>query len=282
MLVTIQNNQLSATINSFGAELNGLFKESKNYIWTVDTAFWNKTSPVLFPIVGQIKNDTYLFNGIEYSMSRHGFARDFEFVIIEKNENLVVFSLSENKETLQNYPFNFELQVKYSLENNTLVVSYLVKNNSKTKMPFSIGAHPAFAINSDFENHSLLFDKEENLVTFELEKGLLSGKSREIKTFDRQLGLNYDLFRKDALIFKKLNSKSITILENNLPCVKVNFNDFPNLGIWTNQNAPFLCIEPWFGYADSLNSTGNLFEKEGIQILDIKEQFNASFTVQIP
>ena len=281
MKITIQNKYLSANIDTFGAELVNLVKNGHNYIWKIDEKFWNKTSPVLFPIVGQLKNNSFTLNQKKYTLQRHGFARDYEFKILEKTASSVCFSLSENEQTMKLYPFQFELIINYQLIENNLNISYIVKNKSDIKMPFSIGAHPAFAINYDIKNYQILFDKKENLNTCELENGLLSEKYREIETPNNKLDLNYLLFEKDALIFKKLNSKSIIILENNKPYIKINFGDFPNLGVWTKTDAPFLCLEPWFGYSDSKNSNGDLYTKEGIQILKPNNQFETSFSIEI-
>ncbi|MEO8517279.1 MAG: aldose 1-epimerase family protein [Flavobacterium sp.] len=280
MIYTIENNYLSAKINSLGAELFSLSKDSINYIWKIDDKYWNKTSPVLFPVVGQLKNDLYTINGIQYSLSRHGFARDYNFTVIEQTTTSIVFSLSENKNTLTQYPFYFKLQIGYTLEKNKLIISYLVQNNSKEKMPFSIGAHPAFAIDFGFENYALQFENDTQIETHELENGLFSGKTRTININNNNLPLSYSLFEKDALVFKNLNSKYLTILHNNNPYLKVNFEKFPYLGIWTKQNAPFLCIEPWLGFADFVDSNGNLLEKPGIQIINEAEVFEASFSIE--
>ena len=281
MKIGIRNEYLSTNINSFGAELIDLVKEERNYIWTIDEQFWNKKSPLLFPIVGQLKNNSYTLNDKQYSLTRHGFARDYEFDFIEKTSSSVLFSLSQNDDTLKQYPFQFELQIKYELIQNKLIISYLVKNKSDLKMPFSLGAHPAIAVRDDIKNYSILFENDENLIRYKLENGLLSDKYEKVETKNNTLLLNYSLFENDALIFKKLNSKSLIILENNKPYLKIDFGNFPNLGIWTKNNAPFICIEPWFGYSDSNNTTGDLYAKEGMQILESNNEFTTSFTIEI-
>jgi galactose mutarotase-like enzyme len=152
MEITIQNQAIKAVIKTKGAELSSLQKEDKNYIWEINSEFWNKTSPILFPIVGALKNGEYFYEGNVYKLSRHGFARDFEFEVIENSENTVVFSLKSNEETLKVYPFHFELQLSYILEGNKLVVKYEIINHSSEKMYYSIGAHPAFNIDGNFED----------------------------------------------------------------------------------------------------------------------------------
>jgi galactose mutarotase-like enzyme len=281
MKTTLKNNKYSATILHKGAELVEFKKENINYIWTIDEQFWNKTSPVLFPIVGRLKDDSYSINGEEFKMSRHGFARDYEFKVIEKTDKFVVFSLNENEETFQKFPFKFELQLKYELVGNKLTLTYIVVNNSKTIMPFNIGAHPAFSILGNFENFSLLFNNDEKLTSHLLNDDLFSGETFEVETKEKKINLSFDLFTKDALVFKSLNSTEIQILNQNKPYLKINFEGFPYLGIWTKQNAPFLCIEPWQGYADLENATGNIFEKEAIQVLKLNDKFTSSFSIEI-
>ena len=282
MTTTISNSNLTAQIKHFGAELFSL-KNSKNkdYIWEGNPAYWGKHSPILFPIIGTLKNNSYRYNGIEYNLPRHGFAREMEFNLIEKTEKSVTFSFISSVETKKNYPFNFELQICYSLDENKLNIDYKIINKNDFIMPFSIGAHPAFALTGNFEDYSLEFQQQEILKYHLLEYGLISNCTNEILLDNRQLGLNYSLFENDALVFKILKSKSITILQKAVPSLKVNFTDFPNLGIWTLKNGPFLCIEPWFGYSDTLTEYDSIYEKEGIQLLKKNETFKANFSIEI-
>jgi galactose mutarotase-like enzyme len=282
LITSISNSELVAQIKHLGAELCSLTNNLHiEFIWEGNPNFWGKHSPILFPIVGTLKNDTFLHNQKKYKISRHGFARDLEFKLIEKQDNSATFSLKSSEETLKKYPFEFELQIIYTLETTNLFIEYKVKNNSKVTMPFSIGAHPAFSLTGGFENYSIEFEKEESLDYFLLENDLVSNKTQKLKTVGKQIKLNYKMFSNDALIFKTLESKSLTILENAIPILKVRFDDFPNLGIWTKNKAPFICIEPWFGYSDTIEKSGNLFEKEGILILDVNETFNSKFSIEI-
>lgn len=281
MKTIIKDKNYSASILHFGAELESFTKDNTNYIWSVDEQFWNKTSPVLFPIVGGLKNNSYEIDGNEYELPRHGFARNFNFKVIETTENSVTFSLKENETTLQVYPFEFELQLKYVLNENKLTLIYSVENNSKNIMPFNIGAHPAFSIPSNFNEYSLHFNKEEKLLSHQLENDLFNGKTIEIESKNQQLALNYSLFVKDALVFKNIESKEIELHFNNKPYIKISFSDFKHLGIWTKPNAPFLCVEPWMGYADKSNSNGKLFEKESIQTINPNEKLSCEFSIEI-
>lgn len=282
MTTTISNSNLTAQINHFGAELFSLKnRDNKEYIWEGNPAFWGKHSPVLFPIVGTLKNNSFHYKESEYHLSRHGFARDIEFELIEKTEISAIFSLTSSEESRKVYPFNFELQICYSLEENKLNIDYKVINKDDFIMPFSIGAHPAFALPKPFESYALQFEQAEILTSYELENDLLSDHFSTIEMIDNQVLLNYSLFEKDALIFKKLQSKSITILENQNPLLRVRFDDFPNLGIWTKSKAPFLCIEPWLGYSDTVHSSGNILDKESIQLLEAKKSLECNFSIEI-
>lgn len=282
MNTTISNKILSASIKYAGAELFSITdNQKKEYIWNGNPDFWPKHSPILFPIVGSLKNDTYIFDEKEYHLPRHGFARDMEFQLIEKTESSATFSLVYNEETLQKYPFKFELQIIYKLEENKLYIGYKVINKGETQLPFSIGAHPAFALPGEFSNYSIQFEKEEKLEYSLLENGLISDTTETLETSNNAVLLSYKLFENDALVFKTLQSNSLTILENSKPYLKVDFETFPNLGIWTKENAPFICIEPWFGYSDTLEKFGNILRKEGILLLEANQIFNAEFSIEV-
>lgn len=281
-IITLSNDVINAQINTFGAELCSLKNNTnRDYIWEGNPTYWGKHSPVLFPIVGTLKNNTYNHNNKEYQLTRHGFARDMEFELVGKTSSSASFSIQSNSATLANYPFQFELQIQYIIVHSTLEITYTVINKDTTAIPFSIGAHPAFALPGNFENYSLEFEKEEPLDYTLLENDLVSTQTETIVTNSNSVPLNYKLFERDALIFKKLQSNSLTILDKEKPLLKVNFEDFPNLGIWTKVGASFICIEPWFGYSDTTESNGNLFEKEGIVILNSEDTFQTKFSIEI-
>ncbi|HSD07052.1 aldose 1-epimerase family protein [Flavobacterium sp.] len=282
MITTISNSNLTAQINHVGAELCSLKDNlNKEYIWDGNPEFWGKHSPVLFPIVGTLKNNTYQYNNSEYHLSRHGFAREMEFELIDKQENSATFSLVSTKKTKENYPFDFDLHLVYTLENKNLKIEYKVFNKGESKMPFSIGAHPAFDLPGNFEDYSLAFENTDTLNYFLLEDGLISNSIKSIDLKQNKLQLNYKLFEKDALVFKKVVSKSVTILKDSKPFLKVSYPNFPDLGIWTPPNAPFICIEPWYGYSDTVTKFDSLLDKEGIQILEANNTFQTAFSIEI-
>jgi len=279
--ITITNNKLTAHINPHGAELISLKDENKEYMWEGNPDFWGKHSPILFPIVGTLKDNTYTHNGFAYTMTRHGFARDNKFAVKEHDSKSVTFSLVSNTGTKKLYPFDFELELKYTLKDSTLHLGYTVRNTGKETMPFSLGAHPAFALPGDFKEYSLKFEKEETLTATQLENDLLSDKTTSIRADNAELPLEYRLFTNDALIFKALESDYVEIKNQGKAFLKVRFEDFPHMGIWTKENAPFLCIEPWQGFSDSNNASGVLSDKEGIINLEPHTEYNAGFYIEI-
>lgn len=272
----------TATINHKGAELVSLKNaDGEEFIWEGNPEFWGKHSPVLFPIIGTLKDNSYHYNGKQFHLPRHGFARDLDFKVVSKTDNSTVFSLQSSAETLKNYPFEFELQLDYTLTENSLKIGYSVFNSNDFDMLFSLGAHPAFALPGNFTDYSIEMEKEEVLQFHLLENDLISDKTGILPLENRKLPLTYQLFQNDALVFKSLKSKTITILRNDEKLLTVGFNDFPNLGIWTKKDAPFLCIEPWLGYADTNDASGNILEKEGIQLLQPKSRFECAFHIEI-
>ena len=283
MIAKLSNSILSIAINSKGAELISIQNNQtkREYIWEGNPEYWGKHAPILFPIVGTLKNNAYQLNGQNYTLPRHGFARDCEFKIISQEAHKIIFSLQENNASLAIYPFAFELQVSYTLIKNELVIGYLIRNNSQTTMPFSIGGHPAFALKNAFTDYSLRFEKEENLFRYPLENDLISDKTAIIQLQQNILPLNYSLFEKDALVFKSMASNQIQLLEKNVPILNFKYHDFPHFGLWTKVGAPFNCLEPWLGYADTVKANGNLMEKEGITLLEANSKKEISFSIEI-
>ena len=285
----IKNSFIKAKIKSFGAELNSLQKidEDLEYIWQGDSKYWNRHSPILFPIVGRLKEDSYTYQNQKYNMTQHGFARDKEFKIITQEVDFIEFRLKSDEKTLEIYPFSFELYLSYKLEKSKLIISYKVINNLDNKMLFSIGAHPAF-------NWTLKEDekKEDYFIEFEDLKqtkryflnylGLLY-KKEDLKIIDNKIPLNEKLFKNDALVFNDLNIKRVSLKNiKNENFVRLNFENFPYLGIWSKPSgAPFICIEPWFGIADDENSIQNFEEKKGLISLQKNEIFSCFYSIEV-
>ena len=285
----IKNEYIKAKIKSFGAELNSLQKcaEELEYIWQGDSKYWNRHSPILFPIVGRLKNDSYTYQKQKYNMSQHGFARDKEFELVINEADFIEFRLNSDEKILEIYPFSFELYLSYKLEKNSLIVSYKVINKSDDKMLFSIGAHPAFnwTLKEDEkkEDYFLEFENiKETKRYFLNDKGLVYD-SVDLKIIDNKIALNEELFKNDALVFNDSNIKTLTLKNSiNENYIKLNFDNFPYLGIWSKPSvAPFICIEPWFGVADDENSNQNFEDKKGIITLQKDEIFSCFYSIEI-
>ncbi len=285
----IQNSSLSVSIATKGAELQSIINKSTGleYMWSADPAFWAKKSPVLFPIVGGLKNDHYTYNGNTYTLGRHGFARDMEFTVTEQDESRITFTLTDNETTRKNYPFQFNFSVKYTLEQNRVNVSYIVKNTDDKTLLFSVGGHPAFKLplvhNTFFEDYYLQFSHVETAGHWPLSPGgQLEDHSVPFINNTNILPLKRPLFYQDALVFKNLASNSIAILSKKTPNgLRVHFDGFPYLGIWNAKDANFVCIEPWCGIADSVNATGDLAQKEGINQLQPGHIFERTWGVEL-
>lgn len=285
----IKNKFIKAKINSFGAELNSLKRVDTNleYMWQGNPKYWNRHSPVLFPIVGRLKNDSYTYKNQKYNMTQHGFARDCEFSLVSQSDNFLEFKLSNDEKSLEIYPFLFDLYISYKLEQSKLIISYKVKNNSNDNMPFSIGAHPAFnwTLKEDEkkEDYFLEFENIKSTKRYFLNDLGLVYKNENLHIRDNKIFLNEELFKDDALIFSDPNIKNLTLKNrNNENFIKVNFDNFPYLGIWSKATgAPFICIEPWFGVADNFDTNSDFEEKSSIIILGKNEIFSCFYSVEI-
>lgn len=289
-MIKLENEVLLVEMKTAGAELTRIFHKDTGleYLWNADSKFWGRHSPVLFPTVGRLVDDTYLVDGKQYHLGQHGFARDRDFQVIEQTENTVRFELDADEDSLAIYPYKFKLSIIYTIEKNTVAVSYEVENTDNKRIYFSIGAHPAFHLpltdGTTFEDYYLDFGTEENLETLCLEGPYRSGEIKKIVDEPaRYLPLSYDLFKNDALIFEALKQKEMTIKSDKTPhFVKVSFPEFPFVGVWTAKpGPPFLCIEPWYGIADGAGESVELRDKAGIEHLEPEAVFASEYEITV-
>ncbi len=286
---TISNDQLSVQIANKGAELQSIRQQQNNveYLWSGDPAYWAKKSPVLFPIVGGLKNNTYRYKGKDYQLGRHGFARENNFELAEETNNSLTFSLKSNEQTKASYPFDFVFNVKYALQENKLEITFIVENSGSDNLLFSVGAHPGFAVplvkDTKYEDYYLQFNQTEDASRWPLSaQGLVEATPTLFLKNENILPLKKALFYEDAIIFKHLKSDEISVLSDKTSHgIKVKFAGFPYIGIWAAKNADFVCIEPWCGIADSVNASGKLEEKEGINVLKPFSKFEAGFSIEV-
>ncbi|EPR0147668.1 aldose 1-epimerase family protein [Listeria monocytogenes] len=289
-MIKLENEVLLVEMKTAGAELTRIFHKDTGleYLWNADSKFWGRHSPVLFPTVGRLLEDTYLVDGKPYHLGQHGFARDRDFQVIEQTEKSVRFELDADEDSLAVYPYKFKLSIIYTIEKNTVAVSYEVENTDNKRIYFSIGAHPAFNLpltdGTTFEDYYLDFGTEENLETLCLEGPYRSGEIKKVVDKPAQyLPLSYDLFKNDALIFEALKQKEMTIKSDKTPhFVKVSFPEFPFVGVWTAKpGTPFLCIEPWYGIADGAGESVELRDKAGIEHLEPEAVFASEYEITV-
>ncbi|MBQ7199965.1 MAG: aldose 1-epimerase family protein [Eubacterium sp.] len=286
MQITLKNDTMTATFDSHGAELKSIIKDDREYMWNGDPAFWNRTSPVLFPFVGALRDGKYRYKEKEYTMGQHGFARDMEFEEAGHTSTSASFRLKSNEETLKKYPFNFELTIMYSLNKNNLEVMWLVKNPSDETMYFSIGAHPAFMVKTasdgTIKGNYLQFDAKEDLTATDFADGLVQRSTHILKLDeDRCFPLDEHTFDNGVHILEHDQVQSVSILDiNKKPYVTVEF-DSPLVGIWApeKKNAPFLCIEPWYGRADACDFDGELSERRYERYLGAGTVFRGGYKI---
>lgn len=286
MRVKLENGQIMAEIDTHGAELKSVQKDDREYMWHGAPEYWNRTSPVLFPFVGAENGDVYRFKGKEYPMSQHGFARDMEFEVVETKVDAASFRLVSTEETREKYPFDFSLTISYRLEGNSLFVSWNVINTGEEKMYFSIGAHPAFLCKLDEKNtiggNYLNFNAAGELTATDFADGLVRKTTHTVPLDEAGcFPLDEHTFDNGVLIFENKQANQVSILDSaRRPYVTVKF-DTPLFGVWApeKKNAPFLCIEPWYGRADAYDFTGDLSEREYGQELEAGGVFAGSYEV---
>ena len=286
----IQNKSFSAEVNEKGAELCS-FKSKETgleYVWQGNKEFWGSTAPVLFPIIGALKNGEYTHNEKTYSVPKHGFIRNNQNLVIKnKDANAITFFYASNGVLKKDYPFDFEFEITFTLHKNTLNVAHKVTNIGTEEMLFSLGGHPAFNCpllpNENYDDYYLEFDELQDLNSIVLSSnGLLTDTKKSVVKNSSVLSLTKELFANDALIFKDIASKKVTLKSSNHSnSISVTYSDFSNLGVWAKHQAPFVCIEPWLGVTDHENSTGVFKDKDGIISLPKGQVFRANFEIAL-
>ena len=286
----LKNELLCVTIDSHGAELKSLKRihDNQEYMWKGDPAFWGRTSPVLFPFVGGVNQKKYRVDGKEYAMNQHGFARDMEFSLISQAEEEIWFELHSNEETLQKYPYAFVLKLGYKLKENSVEVCWQVENPSDKTMFFAIGGHPAFNCpvkeNTKQTDYVLRFDEKQQVVSTKINKdGMATGSSTVYELRDGILPITGNLFDDDALVIEHHQAQEVALCyADGTPYLTVHM-DAPLFGIWSppKKNAPFICIEPWYGRCDSEGYEGELKDRAWENELPGSGIWTASYVIEI-
>lgn len=285
----LKNDVVSIQINSNGAELKSLKKSGTEYLWKADPAFWGRTSPVLFPFVGLANHKEYRTKGQTYSMTQHGFARDMEFELCAQTENEIWFVLSSNEETYAKYPYEFTLKLGYRLLADGVEVCWRVENPGKEELPFSIGGHPAFNCpvkeGTKQTDYLIRFDTREKIVSTRIncENGLATDVKDVYELKDGYLPVTEHLFDKDALVIEHDQAREVALcLPDGTPYLTVTM-EVPLFGIWSppGKNAPFICIEPWYGRCDHEGFEGELSEREWGNIAAPGEVWEAAYQIRV-
>lgn len=287
-LFQISNEKITIQVDSLGAELKSLksLPDNREYMWHGDPAYWGRTSPVLFPIVGGLKGGTYRLDGREYAMGQHGFARDMEFQLKSQVATEIWFALSDDEETKKKYPYPFRLEIGYELTGRTVVVKWRVSGQGKEPVWFSIGGHPAFLCpidpGTDQTQYRLVFDAKDRIVSSCIEGGLVGKEKKTYPLRDGMLPITADLFDEDALVIEGDQAHSVALARpNGKPYLTVTF-DAPLFGVWSppKKKAPFICIEPWYGRCDSVDFAGDFKDREWTQKLS-EGDFEAAYQITI-
>ena len=291
MQINLKHGAMKAVTDTKGGELISFQDENgTEYIWSGDPAYWSGRNPVLFPIVGNLNDNTVILDGNSYTMQRHGFARHSEFSVAQQGDDFVVFSLSQSPETLRQYPYPFLLSVRHQLTDDGFYTEFTVENTGEKPLPFCIGAHTAFCCpllpDEAFEDYQLVFDRPETAQSIMLTPhGTISHDKRLPMLSDSNtLPLNHQIFDQyDTLIFDGLSSKGVSLVHKTSGHgVHMEFTDFPMIAFWTmvNAGAPYICLEPWHGCAAYDNESGLFEDKPHCIVLKSGESKSLRYTIR--
>lgn len=286
-MVVLENDFLKVNVNFKGAELSSLVNKTTGFehLWHSDPSVWGFHAPNLFPIVGSCINNELLIDGIKYPLKRHGFARHSLFELVHQSASEAKFRLVYSESSLEVFPYKFVLEISYSIKDSKLAINYQVQNLDNRMMYFSLGAHPAFNIpfyqNEQLSDYYIEFSDDDCLEKHLLDSsGYFTNQTQNVPLISNKLQLAPDLFKSDALVFKKLKSREVRLKSyKSTNYLTVSFPDFTSLGIWAPQGAPFVCIEPWLGYADRQGELKEFSRKEGILSLDSSKSFKAEYII---
>lgn len=279
---SISNGVLTVSISSTGATVKSVKDATgEEFIWQADPAFWAGSAPILFPVCGGLNGDTYRYNGAEYKLGRHGYIRFKEFEVTDKKADEIVFTSKSDAETLACYPFEYTLDVRFKLDKSKLITTYTVKNESGRRMYFSIGSHEGYALSYPLSDYTLEFDEKEEIPIYAETGERIAQKSVSFSE-NGALRLNFsaEQFEGKSVVFHPLCSKKVSLTNSHdNKSVTVDLSESEYLVFWTVATAPYLCIEPWNGFSDPADFSGDISEKDGIVALDADGVYNYSHTI---
>lgn len=286
MNAILENDKAIVSIHKIGAELQSFYHKpsQREIIWQGDPKIWGRSSPILFPYIGAVKDQGYYYKDKHYPMTRHGFLRDAPFELLEKRENFVSYIFRSNEETKLMYPFDFSLEINYLLVDDVLTMEYVLINESKETMYYRIGGHTAYNFDISKENQWIEFEKKEDKTSgiFDLDTGLLKSNTHMPLLEDADaLEMDKSLFKHDTLLLKDLDSDYLILNDRELDHqVKITCSDFLYVALWTPPG-PFLCVEPWHGVTDALEGPSELMLKKDIQKLEAGHEKNFKTIIEV-
>ncbi|MBQ3489912.1 MAG: aldose 1-epimerase family protein [Clostridia bacterium] len=279
-MITVKNEFLTVSLDTVGAELVSVLdnQTQKEYIWQGKPSIWNGHSPILFPIAGRLRDDSYIYKYKTYSLPKHGFARRSEFSVMHKKNDYAVLAFSDNDKTRAVYPFSFYLSAEYRLVDRKLQITHKVYNRGNDTMYFSLGAHPAFNLEI---GGKVVFSEKEPLTTLLTDEyGLVVGK-KSLASDSDTIVIDEHIFDADALFFDHMKSTSAKLVtKDGEEVLRMTYGDVPYLGLWAKPNAPYVCIEPWFGICDHYGVSGKIEEKPAIIPLEPRREFIFSYEIE--
>lgn len=281
-MIKLKNNQLTVKVDEVGAEIRSIVCGDTEFMWSGDPAIWSGTAPIMFPICGGLKDDKYTFEGKEYTLTKHGFAKKSLFKVENACETKAVFLLKADQETKKSFPFDFEFRVVFELEENTLKVNYVVDNKGNNTMYFNVGAHEAYVTPEGIEDYDVVFDKEVTMNAHNLYGNFLAENTYPIIKDSKVLPLYDKYFVVDALPFTEVSAQAATLRNRKTGrAVRVEFPGFNNLLLWHKHGAGYMCVEPWNGIPDMPGSSYDITEKKGITSLDAGKTFEISHSITV-
>lgn len=288
---SVENHRIAISVTETGAELASLINldSGREYIWQADPEVWGSHAPVLFPIIGMLKDGKTTIDGEEYRIPKHGMVRNNDALeLFYHSDDRITFRMCWSEETLKTYPYKFDFRITYRLRNEHVIVYYEVENVDEQPIYFHLGGHPGFRVpfyeGEKYDDYFLRFEHDETAARYSVMPGGTIGDStRSVPWKDGNiLPLTHDLFAEDALVFKDLKSRSV-ILESaiNGPVIKLDYAGWTHMGIWAKPEGDFVCIEPWVGLADAHDSKGDFKAKEGIVKLEAGQMYEMSFDIKV-
>ena len=285
MIYKIHNDNFVLEVDSHGAEACSLVYNGLKILRTKDEV-WGRSAPLLFPIVGCLKDNYTIINNKKYNLTKHGFLRDHEFKLHSISDNKITLVDKYNESSLMMYPYKYEAYVTYELFDNNVKTTIKIKNIDNVSYKYNIGGHPGFNCplykDEKFSDYRIVFSKEESFSTPSYYDGLWDFNNPAY-TFSnvKEIKLDYKYFKPDAFVIKNIKSREVYLLnkENKGICFK--FNGFNTLAFWTKPENKYLCYEPWSGYDDLVNSNHNFLEKDDLIEIKPGEEKEVSYIIEV-